>query len=109
MLKLIFLTYIFEFMINTAPSASNSVFQVFGRLKNGFDITKVIFQVKCVTVVQWSRSRLHVQINGVRLPRRSLVFLCTVFFFCLVFVFNTIFPFALFSFILNVDSADHAH
>ena len=31
------------------------------------------------------------------------------FFFCLVFVFNTIFPFALFSFIFNVDSADHAH
>ena len=31
------------------------------------------------------------------------------FFFCLVFAFNTIFPFALFSFILNVDSADHAH
>ena len=53
----------FEFMINTAPPASNSVFQVFGRLKNGFDITKLIFQIVCVSVVQWFRSCLHVQMN----------------------------------------------
>ena len=53
----------FEFMINTAPPASNSVFQVFDRLKYSFDITKLIFQIMCVTVVQWSRSCLYVQIN----------------------------------------------
>ena len=39
-------------MINTAPPASNSLFQVFGRLKNGFDITKLISQIMCVIVVQ---------------------------------------------------------
>ena len=36
--------------------------------KNCFDMTKLIFQIMCVTVVQWSRSCLHVQINRVRLP-----------------------------------------
>ena len=35
-------------MINTARPASNSVFEVFGRLRNGFDITKLIFQVTVV-------------------------------------------------------------
>ena len=49
MLKLIFLKCIFDFMINTAPPALNSVFQVFDRLKNGFDITKLIFQ-SCVSL-----------------------------------------------------------
>ena len=94
---------------SSTPAASSSVFEVFGRLKNGFDITELIFQIKCVTVVQWSRSCLHVQINRVRLPATLFsVSLCR-FFFCLVFVFNTIFTFGLFSFILTVDSADHAH
>ena len=31
-------------------------------------MTKLIFQIMCVTVVQWSSSCLHVQINRVRLP-----------------------------------------
>ena len=76
-------------MINTAPPASNSVFQVFGRLRNGFDITKLIFQV---TVVQWSRSCLHMQINWVRLPATLFsVSLYLFFFFCLLFVFLTLF------------------
>ena len=35
-------------MINTAPPASNSVY---GR-ENRFDMTKLIFQIMCVTVVQ---------------------------------------------------------
>ena len=76
-------------MINTAPPASNSVFQVFGRLRNGFDITKLIFQV---TVVQWSRSCLHMQINWVRLLATLFsVSLYLFFFFCLLFVFLTLF------------------
>ena len=40
--------------------------------KNCFDMTKLIFQIMCVTVVQWSRSFLHVQINRVRLPATLL-------------------------------------
>ena len=57
----------------------------------------------CVTVVQWSRSCLHVQINRVRLPATSV-------WFCLVFIFNTIFHFGLLRcfFILTADPADHA-
>ena len=49
-------------MINTAPPASNSVFQIFGRLKNGFDITKLIFQLTRLTVVQWSRTLFSVSL-----------------------------------------------
>ena len=40
--------------------------------KNCFDMTKSIFQIMCVTVVRWSRSFLHVQINPVRLPATLL-------------------------------------
>ena len=96
-------------MINTVPPASNSVFQVFGRLKNGFDITKLIFQVTCLTVVQWSRSCLHVQINWVPLP--AMLFSVSLYFFFSVWslFFDTIFPFGLFSFILTADPADHEH
>ena len=36
--------------------------------KNCFDMTKLIFQIMCVTVVQWSSSCLNVQINQIRLP-----------------------------------------
>ena len=35
---------------------------------NCFDMTKLIFQIMCVTVVRWSSSCLNVQINRVRLP-----------------------------------------
>ena len=96
-------------MINTVPPASNSVFQVFGRLKNGFDKTKLIFQVTCLTVVQWSRSCLHVQINWVPLP--AMLFSVSLYFFFSVWslFFDTIFPFGLFSFILTADPADHEH
>ena len=88
-------------MINTAAPASNSVFQVFGRLRNGFDITKLIFQV---TVVQWSRSCLHMQINWVRL-------LATLFSVSLYLFFSSVcsFAFGPFSFILTADPADYAH
>ena len=96
-------------MINTAPPASNGVFHVFGRLKNGFDITKLIFQIMCVTVVQWPRSCLHVQINRVRLPVTLFsVSLCRFFFlFSLCFLILS-FPFGLFSFFLTADPAEHA-
>ena len=93
-------------MINTAPPASNSVFQVFGRLRNGFDITKLIFQV---TVVQWSRSCLHMQINWVRLL--ATLFSVSLYLFFLLFAlcfFNAIFAFGPFSFILTADPADYA-
>ena len=63
----------------------------------------------CVTVVQWSRSCLHVQINRVRLPATLFsVSLYRFFFFCLVSFFYTIFPFGLFFFILTADPAGHA-
>ena len=60
----------------------------------------------CVTVVQRSRSCLHLQINRVRLPA-TLFSVCLYrfyFFFCLVLVF----PFRLFFFILTTDPAGHA-
>ena len=60
--------------------------------KNCFDMTKLIFQIMCVTVVQWSRSCLHVQINWVRLPATLFsVSLYRFFFFCLVSFFSTLF------------------
>ena len=70
--------------------------------KNCFDMTKLNFQIMCVTVVQWSRSCLHVQINRVRLPATMF----SVFFSCPVL--NTIFPFGIFFFILTADPAGHA-
>ena len=75
-----FLKCIFEFMINIAPPASNSVY---GR-ENFFDLTKLIFLIMCVTVVQWSRSCLNVQINRVRLPAT----LCSVFLYRFFFLFG---------------------
>ena len=76
--------------------------------KNCFDMTKLIFQIMCVTVVQWSRSCLHVQINRVRLPATLFSVSLYRFFFCLVSFLNTIFPFGLFFFILTADPAGHA-
>ena len=71
-------------------------------------MTKLIFQIMCVTVVQWSRSCLHVQINRVRLPATLFSVSLYRFFFCLVSFLNTIFPFGLFFFILTADPAGHA-
>ena len=69
--------------------------------KNCFDMT--IFQIMCVTVVQCSRSYLHVQfflqISCVRLPATLFSVFCTVVFSCLVSLF-LIFPFGLFSLFL---------
>ena len=78
--------------------------------KNCFDMTKLFLQIMCVTVVQWSRSYLHLQINRVRLPVTLFLFLCTVFFSSILFglFFNTVFPFGLFFFILTADPAGHA-
>ena len=90
-LKLIFLKCIFEFMINTALPASNSIY---GREKL-FDMTKSILQIMCIIVVQWSRSCFEVQINQVGLPA-TLFSVSLYLFFCLVSFFNTIFPFGLF-------------
>ena len=51
--------------------------------KNCFDMTKLIFQIRCSTVVQWSRSCLHVQINRVRLP--STLFSVSLYRFFVLF------------------------
>ena len=76
--------------------------------KNCFDMTKLFFQIMCVTVVQWSRSFLHVQINRVRLPATLLSVSLYRLFFPVWSIFNTIFPFGLFFFILTADPAGHA-
>ena len=69
----------------------------------------IVFHVLCVTVVQWSRSCLHVQINRVRLPAAQFsVYLSYRIFFFFSLFFNDIFPFGLFSFILTADPAGHA-
>ena len=77
--------------------------------KNCFDVTKLFFQVMCVTVVQWSRSCLHLQINRVRVPATLFsVSLYLFFFFSVWSLFNSIFPFGLFFFIFTADPAGHA-
>ena len=77
--------------------------------KNCFDMTKLIFQIMCVTVVQWSRSFLHVQINRVRLPATLLsVSLYRFFPVWSIFLKKHYFPFWPFFFILTADPASHA-
>ena len=71
-------------------------------------MTKLICQLLCVTVVQWSRSCLHVQINRVRLPVTPFPVSFYRFFFCLVSLFNTISPLGVFFCILTADPAVHA-
>ena len=75
--------------------------------KNCFDMTKLIFQIMCVTGGQWSRNFLHVQINRVRLPA-TLFSVSFSFFFLFGLFFNTSFPFGLFFFIVTADPAGHA-
>ena len=74
-------------MINTALPASNSVYAE----KNCLHMTKLIFQIICVTVVQWSRSFLHVQINRVRFPATLLSVSLYRFFSLLGLFFLTLF------------------
>ena len=79
--------------------------------KNCFDMTKLIFQIIYVTVVQWSSSCLNVQINRVRLLATlfSVSLYRFFFFFCLVSFFNTVFSFGLcVIIILTADPAGHA-
>ena len=77
--------------------------------KNCFDMTKLIL---CVTVVQWSRSCWHVQINRVRLPATPFSVSLYRFFFFFFPVwslfFNSSFRFGLFFSILTADPAGHA-
>ena len=61
--------------------------------KNCFDMTKLILQIMCVTVVQWSGSFLHVQINRVLLPATLISVSWYRFFPVSSIFFNTIFPF----------------
>ena len=60
--------------------------------KNCFDRPKLIFQIKCVTVVQWSRSCLHVQINRVQLP--ATLFSVSLYRFYFVFLLSLCFSFS---------------
>ena len=55
--------------------------------KNSCDITKLIRQNLCDTVVQWSMNCLHVQMNRVRLLVTQFSVSLYRFFVCLVFVF----------------------
>ena len=68
--------------------------------KNCFDMTKLIFKSLCVTVVQWSRSCLYVQINRVRLSATLFSVSLYLFFFMFGLFFNTNFPFGFFSLFL---------
>ena len=83
-------------MIITAPPASNSVC---GR-ETLFWYDIINFQIMCVTVVRWSRSCLHVQINRVRLPATLFSLLCAFFFlFGLFFLhYFSFWPFFLYSY-----------
>ena len=61
-----------------------------------------------VTVVQWSRRCLHLQINRVRLPATLFSASLYRFFFLFGLFFNTIFPFGLFSLFLLLTLLVHA-
>ena len=78
--------------------------------KNCFDMTKLFLQIMCVTVVQWSRSYLHLQINRGSTPGDAVSVSLYRFFSSILFglFFNTVFPFGLFFFILTADPAGHA-
>ena len=99
---------VFEFMINTAPLASNSVY---GREKL-FLYNKITFPnhlCNCGAVVKELRAPAEVlQINRVRLS--ATLFSVSLYYFFSVFFsfFNTIFPFGLFFFILSTDPAGQA-
>ena len=64
----------------------------------------------CVTVVQWSRCCLRVQIKPESTPGDAFfLFLCTIFFPCLVsFLKHYFFFWLFFFFILTADPASHA-
>ena len=83
-------------MINTDLLASTASMAE----KNCFDMTKLTFHIVCVTVVQWSRSFLHVRSNRVRLPATLLS--------VSMYSFFPYFSFWPFFFILTADPAGHA-
>ena len=55
--------------------------------KNCFDMTKLIFQIMCITVVQWSSSCLNVQTPG----DAVFCFFVPFFFFSVWSLFSKIF------------------
>ena len=71
--------------------------------KNCFDVTKLIFQSMSVTVVQWSRSCLHLQKKRVRLPAALFSVSLYRFFFFLFGLFLTLFFLLAFFLILTAD------
>ena len=77
--------------------------------KNGFHITKLTYHRMCGTVMQWSRSCSHLQMNWVRLLATLFsVSLYRFFFSVYSLFFNRIFPLGLFSFVLTSDPPDLA-
>ena len=50
--------------------------------KNSFALTKLIFRIMHVTVVQWSKSCSHVQMNWVRIPATLTLFFFFLFSLC---------------------------
>ena len=76
--------------------------------KNCFDMTKLIFQIMCVTVVQWSRSCLHLQINRVRLPATLFSVSLYRFFFLFGLFLTLFFVLAFFSLFLLLTLLVHA-
>ena len=78
--------------------------------KNGFDITKLIFQnvcTVCLCGVVVKELLARADLPGSTPGDIVFCFFVPCFFFQSLF-FNTIFPFGLFSFILTADPADHA-
>ena len=110
------LTCIFEFMINTAPAALNSVYGTekclaYHRYNPGKSAlgTRLKINVSKLTwVALWCSGQgvaCTCRWTGFDFRRRSFLFLCTVFLFFLFsqFVFYTYFSFGLFTFILTAD------
>ena len=103
-LKLIFLKCMFVFMINTAPTASNSVYgkdKLF--LYDKINFSNHVFH--CGAVV---KELLALADKPGSTPGNAVFCFFVPFFFCLDSFFKTIFPFGLFSFILTADPAGHA-
>ena len=61
--------------------------------KNCFDMTKLLFQIMCVTVVQWSRNCFECADKPGSTPGDAVFCFFVQFFFLFgLFFFNTIFP-----------------
>ena len=88
----------FEFITNTAPQVSNSIYR-----QNFMEIILlniIIFPVEDIlgSEAQWSRRRPSAQMCQVRVSVKPFFFVVYILSFYFCFVFNHIFPLGLFSF-----------